>query len=231
MVKTSRMPRLLLVVLLFGLAEGYSVRLNRIMPSLDLVSVGANVGALVSASVELVEDVESIGHSHGMLLLSGSRLCRELNVLREAVEGESEDLKGVAKWVRLPRKPFSLMFRLLASPLLSISLALAGLAAAMVEVFEDVRPGGHHGAALFAINELLELLVISRVVRPGRIRDVVENRVLRLSLLSGAAAMALIETVGSFGKTGAHHGVLLLAVSKLLRTVGLLRDRTKEKEE
>jgi hypothetical protein len=75
-----------------------------------------------------------------MLLLSGSRLCRELNALREAVEGESEDLKRgrqVAKWVRfLPRKkPRSLLFRSLVSPLLAVSLALAGMVNAMVEVF------------------------------------------------------------------------------------------------
>jgi hypothetical protein len=83
MIVTSRMPGLLLVVLRFGLAKNYTIRLNRSMPSLGLVSVCAHVDAVVSTSEELVEDVESIGHAPGMLLLSGSRLCRELSVLRE----------------------------------------------------------------------------------------------------------------------------------------------------
>jgi hypothetical protein len=93
-----------------------------------------------------------------------------------------------------------------------------------------VRPGGNHGAVLFAINELLELLFISSVVRPGRTRGVLENQVLRLSLLSGASAVVLIETFSSFGGMGAYYGVLLLAVSKLLRATGLLRDRIEKKE-
>lgn len=60
-------------------------------PRIDWISASAHVGAVVSASAELREDVESIGHGHGMLLLCGSKLCRELNVMRGAFAGEAED--------------------------------------------------------------------------------------------------------------------------------------------
>lgn len=199
---------------------------------LDVLGFGAHVGAAVSAGAEIFEDAEaaSVGHGHGMLLLCGSRLCRELNVLREAVAGEVEDLERTKLGTML-RGPFHAMLRLLSSTAFVVGLALAGLVAAFLEVLEDASPGGHHGAVFLAVNELFELLEASRVAK-GRFLHVIENRVLRLALVSSAALFALTETLQSIGtkKLGAHHGVLLLAVSKMLRCIGLVRDQMKEKE-
>jgi putative NADH-flavin reductase len=115
---------------------------------------------------------------------------------------------------------------LLSTKITATALALAALWAAFVEVFQDTSPGGHHGAVLLATNELLELLEASRLLR-GRLLKVLKNQVLRLLLVGGAAALALVEALApmSKGKLGAHHGVVLLALSKTLRCVGLLRDQ------
>jgi hypothetical protein len=79
-----------------------------------------------------------------------------------------------------------------------VILALGGLAAAIMEVVEDVRPGGHHGAAFLAVNELLDLLTESRIVR-GRLLRVIEKQGLRLLLVSGATLLADIEMVRTMG--------------------------------
>lgn len=197
--------------------------------NVDMINLGAHVGAVVAATAEIVEDVESIGHGHGMLLLCGSRLCRELNVLREAAAGEIEDIEKTRLY-KMTRAPLRFALRLLSSTLVTVTLALAGLGAAFLEVMEDSSPGGHHGAVFLAVNELLELLEASRVAQ-GRLLRVIENQVLRLFLVVSATLFAAIETFQSVGKVGAHHGVLLLSVSKTFRCIGLLRGRLKEKEE
>jgi hypothetical protein len=98
---------------------------------------------------------------------------------------------------------------------MAISLAVAALAAALVEVFEDISPGGHHGAVLLAINELLEILETARLVKGQLLLNIMKNQLLRLAILGGATAFAFVEALSSVGskRIGAHHGVLLLASS------------------
>lgn len=195
---------------------------------MDVLSLAGHVGAAVSAGAEIYEDVEGIGHGHGMLLLCSSRLCRELNVMREAVVEEAEDLK-TRVGSRL-RRPVRKLVQLLGSNVFVVALAVGGLAAAIMEVVEDVRPGGHHGALFLAVNELLELLTASRIAR-GRLLHMIEKSVLRLLLLSSAVLLAGIETYRTIGgnQLGAHHGVLWLGACKTARCVGLLKGRLKEK--
>ena len=210
------------------------------------LSVGTHAGAAISAGAEVMEDFESVGHGHGMLLLCASKLCRELNVVREAVADELEDVvtasKSSSRTKGLLLHPIHQLLRLLTHQYFTITLALAGLTAAMLEVLEDVTPGGHHGAVLLATNELFELLEASRMARRGSmLLRVVGNQILRLVLVVGATAFALLETVveysagkgGAGSSLGAHHGVLLLGISKTLRCIGLMRSRfhNKPKEE
>lgn len=205
-------------------------------PRIDPWSAAAHVGAVVSASAELAEDVESsVGHGHGMLLLCGSKLCRELNVLREAFAGEAEDLEQTRLGMTVLRKPLNAMLRVLTSTTVTCALAFSGLWAAMLEVLEDSRPGGHHGAVFFAMNELCELLEESGIAK-GRLLKVCENFKFRLFLLLNAALFALVETVRDFRmagttKLGAHHGVLWLALAKTFRVIGSLRSEAKEYKE
>ena len=128
------------------------------------------------------------------------------------------------------RKIFSIILRFLGSQIFTVGLSLAALSAATLEVMEDARPGGHHGAVFLAVNELLELLAASGLAR-GRFLKAIENHAFRLVLVASATILAAIEAAGSVGKFGAHHGVLVLGLSKTLRCIGLLRDELKEKEE
>ena len=77
---------LLLAVLFPGLCTAFST------PGIDLLGLGTNVGAIVVASAEVMEDFESIGHGHGMMLLAGSKICREINLMREATSEGLEEL-------------------------------------------------------------------------------------------------------------------------------------------
>lgn len=197
-------------------------------PKVDLLSLGGHVGAAVGATAELAEEFESIGHHHGMLLLCASKMCRELNVMREATVEQVEELEEETNFSLM--RPLAKLFYLLTSKWVAVSLSLAALAAAFAEVWEDFSPGGHHGAVLLAINELLELLEQSRVAR-GRVLRGLKNSLFRIALLGGATILALVETVGDMGckKLGSHHGVLILAFAKALRSVGLLNKQLKEK--
>lgn len=199
---------------------------------MDPLSTAAHVGAVVSAGFELREDVEGIGHGHGMLLLCGSKLCRELNVMREAFAGEAEDLEETKLGTTFFRKPLNFLLNILTSTTVTVALAFGGLMAAMLEVVKDSRPGGHHGAVFYAINELCELLEYSGVAK-GRLLRVCENVKFRLFLLLNATLYSLIETIrdAKMAKIGAHHGVLWLAISKLFKVIGALRSEAREYKE
>lgn len=202
---------------------------------IDPWSAAAHVGAVVSASAELREDVESVGHGHGMLLLCGSKLCRELNIMRGAFAGEAQDLEETKLGTTIFRKPLDAMLRVLTSTTFTCALAFGGLMAALLEVFKDSRPGGHHGAVFLAMNELCELLEESGVAK-GKFLRVCENVKFRLFLLLNATLYALVETIRDLRlvgttKLGAHHGVLLLAISKTFKVIGALRSEAKEYKE
>lgn len=195
------------------------------------LGISSHVGAAVTAVVELGEDFESIGHGHGMLLLVVSRMAREFNLLRSAVVEELEELSHFQKnkrW-RLPLQPFFFIGQILSTHLIATLLACAALGAAAMEVIEDTRPGGHHGAVLLAINELWELIELSHIV-PKQWRFILKQHLLRLALVSGALVVAVLETVEETksGSIGGHHGVAMYALAKILRVVALMRTEIQE---
>jgi len=198
----------------------------------DVLGLSTNVAAAVSASAEIFEDIESVGHGHGMLLLTASKLCRELNVLREAAADEFENNLERSKrrsTKSLLQRPFSVLVAIFTNHLLVWTLAVGALAAAWVEVVQDSKPGGHHGAVLLALNELLELRQEAR--RPI-VFKFLHRTAFRLFLVSGAAAVALVETLlAAENKVGAHHGVLILGICKSMRCIGLIRKDRRELQE
>ncbi|KAL1504510.1 hypothetical protein AB1Y20_010912 [Prymnesium parvum] len=195
-----------------------------------LLSVAPHGAAAVLAGFELCEDVSELGHSHGMLLLLVSRLCREVNVLQESLREMGEDaeessnssrlLMAIRSLAALPGK----LLRPLASHRAAAALAVAAVFAAAVEVWQDIAPGGHHGALLLALNELLEIseTIAGNLMHSPFLVGVLENHWLRLGVLAGAAVLALIETGASVAsrRIGAHHGVALLS---LIKVAGLLQ--------
>jgi hypothetical protein len=93
-------------------------------------------------------------------------------------------------------------------------------------VVEDIRPGGHHGSVLLALNELIELREDAGA--PAFIPPL-RRASFRLVLVCAAVVMAMWETVMaevSKRSLGAHHGVLFLGIAKILRCVGLCSQRS-----
>ena len=88
------------------------------------LDASSHIGAAVCAGAELMEDFEAIGHGHGMLLLVGSKFCREAYVLRESAAETAEDLgEGAVSVIRLVGG----LWRLLTSRLVSSILAIGAL--------------------------------------------------------------------------------------------------------
>ena len=207
--------------------------------NVDWVSLTAHVGSAIAASAELMEDkMGCCGHGHGMLFLCGSKFSRELNTIREAIEAEVDDLEASSSHCMrniLRKPPISMLLKFFSLSTLSVGLALASLTAAVLEVVEDSSPGGHHGAVFLATYDLIDLLTESHIVVAAEEENfkhkIAENHVLKLSLAVGATIFATWEAFRSLLKLGAHHGVLILGLSKTFKCVGLWKDELKGKIE
>lgn len=129
--------------------------LSRLILS-SVVTIVACVFASVACLVEIIEDLKPGAH-HGALLLSLSELlyqvqryCRHKQQLRRGGEKNfaTDDVKP--SLLRIP-------FRAL--------IALAAAAYSGIELYEDFRPGAHHGVALLSLAELSENIHRSKVFR------------------------------------------------------------------
>lgn len=96
--------------------------------------------------------------------------------------------------------------------------ALAACAFALLacasEVIRDLKPGGHHGAALLAASELIDHYYRLRPsTRAGR----QSRRLVTLAISVPAALFAVTEMVeDALYKPGAHHAVALLAAAQFV---------------
>jgi len=133
-----------------------------------LVTASTHLGAVVCAGFEVAEDVATIRHGHGMLLLAASKLCSEVDGLREEIVEDVEAVKEKMKELPLRKKAASfalrkigwainVLLRVLTSKVVAAALATGALLAAFGEVWGDLSPGGHHGMLLLATNELIEV--------------------------------------------------------------------------
>jgi len=148
------------------LAKLRRIVLSRIILS-PAVTIVACVFASVACLVEIIEDLKPGAH-HGALLLSLSELlyqvqryCRHKQQLRRGGEknfatdeikpSETTSVDVTAIWfLRIP-------FRVL--------IALAAAVYSGIELYEDFRPGAHHGVALLSLAELSENIHRSKVFR------------------------------------------------------------------
>jgi hypothetical protein len=85
---------------------------------------------------------------------------------------------------------------------INLSFSLGRLA---LEVLEDTKPGGHHGAVLLAVNEWWELITLSSIV-PPKLRFRLKQPMKRLALESDALIVAMVESVEEpkLGKLGGN---------------------------
>jgi hypothetical protein len=88
------------------------------------------------------------------------------------------------------------------------NLSVAALFAAAWEVYQDLRPGGHHGMVLLAAHDLVD----TGTRASTRLARFLGSRWLKLTMAVVALGFAVVELVEDF-LPGAHHGVAVLAAA------------------
>ena len=126
-------------------------------------------------------------------MLVASRLCRTLATIEDKAMHELPSLKKM----------------LVAQTTMHILCAGAVVAAGW-EVWNDIKPGGHHGMVLLAIHEVHELL--EEADWDPKHHKALHSATLKFVIAGGALACAVAELVEDL-VPGAHHGVALLAAS------------------
>jgi hypothetical protein len=137
--------------------------------------------ALVIGSFSIFEIVESIretvefrlGHAHAITILAFIRLCRSIAILQtqadETLE-QIEEIEDEIAWAAKERKTIlSMLGKFIISPVVTISACVFATIASAVAIFDDLKPGAHHGAALLALSELnYQLRRLGRYRRKGQ---------------------------------------------------------------
>ena len=96
-------------------------------------------------------------------------------------------------------------------------LSIAALFAAAWEVYQDLRPGGHHGMVLLAAHDLVD----TGTRASTRLARFLGSRWLKLTMAVVALGFAVVELVEDF-LPGAHHGVAVLAAANCVAGVAEL---------
>jgi hypothetical protein len=198
--------------------------------------------ALVIASFSVLEILESttrelaerqIGHAHGIANLAFIRLCRSIAILQTQAEELEERVDEIREEVDCEARGrvifFSILGKAIISPVVTISACVLATAASLVEIFDDMKPGAHHGAALLALSELYyQLSRLKRftgriaVEKKSSIRRVLSKVPVRMIIALAAAVYAGIEIYEDM-RPGAHHGVALLALAELVENMNRSR--------
>ena len=167
------------------------------------IHIGITGYAGYVALKELNEELYDLGHHHGLAMLVASRLCRTLATIEDKAMHELPSLKKM----------------LVAQTTMHILCAGAVVAAGW-EVYNDIKPGGHHGMVLLAIHEVHELL--EEADWDPKHHKALHSATLKFVIAGGALACAVAELVEDL-VPGAHHGVALLAASHVWSSIGLIR--------
>jgi hypothetical protein len=191
--------------------------------------------ALVIGSFSVLEIIESsremaerrIGHAHSIVILAFIRLCRSIAILQTQADEFQEqilELDEESGFLRKWAKSFLIAIgRLLVSPLVAITACTMAAAASAVEIWDDMRPGAHHGAALLALSELYyQVRRFIRYSEKGKPKITRGNGAARLPfgvlIALAAAAYAAMEMYEDM-QPGAHHGLAILALAELIENI------------
>jgi hypothetical protein len=214
----------------------------------QLVPIGV---ALIIGSFSILEILESLreeteryfGHAHGILILSLIRLFRSIAILQtnvvefeEATEklfnknedDDEEDEKEEETKKKKRLSLSSLIGKFIVSRRVSIIACIMASIASLVEVYDDLKPGGHHGAVFLALSELNYQLNRCHDIRtPITIKNGKTNQPSSLltwkrfvgpTLFVAAAVFAAYELYEDL-KPGAHHAVAVLALAELVENI------------
>lgn len=169
--------------------------------------LATSCAAGVFASCELRDSLHKLGHHHGVALIALSRLARAVSTIEVA----SKDATGAFGRRNASHHRW---------------LCAAALLAALCEVLDDLRPGGHHGTALLALADFRD--TTEHATSSGPIAHFCSSPFAKASLGLAALGFAAIELLRD-SSVGAHHGVAVLAGAYVLKNGGdlivLLCDR------
>eukprot|EP00622_Pseudochattonella_farcimen_P004426 FR739811.1.p1 GENE.FR739811.1~~FR739811.1.p1 ORF type:complete len:200 (+),score=10.87 FR739811.1:198-797(+) len=170
---------------------------------------------------ELKRDLWVVGHAHGVAALAFVRMTRTLKHvailqtnLEEINESGEHHLERFVGKSRVAKATFSFLEGLLFSRKTAIVFCLLALVACGTEIFYDMSPGGHHGAALLAVSELVHQFF--------RLKNKPEYPMIRRFIVLGvavpAACFAMYEMYEDL-QPGAHHAVAVLAAAELMENI------------
>ncbi len=166
----------------------------------------------VLAAVELSSSLWDIGHHHGLAMLSLSRGAHAVTDLTQsgadAVETVVEVVSEVGAEAAAAVRTHSTRLSRFFTPRRIRRLSIAALFAAAWEVYQDLRPGGHHGMVLLAAHDLVD----TGTRASTRLARFLGSRWLKLTMALVALGFAVVELVEDF-LPGAHHGVVVLAAA------------------
>ena len=135
-----------------GLVRRWMRSIGRFFVSRN-VGIAACVMAIVASMVEVIDDMKPGAH-HGSALLALSEMNYQVGRFA-GIRGAGRD---DGQETRTPVRRLLSSLRAFVGPLLFIAAA----AVAAMEVYEDTRPGAHHGVAILAFAELVENLIRSK---------------------------------------------------------------------
>lgn len=192
---------------------------------------------------------DSIGHAHGLASLTFAKLLprfaktipRFAKIIPRFAKTMPRFAKLVPLFARLQTQVdeinenvekigeihwdlLEILRKVLVSPILSMAASLFAVIASVVEIFDDVMPGGHHGMALLAMSEFQAQFRRFRRIKKendGSYHKTADSTFVswmkRIVPIS-AALFASWEIYNDL-RPGAHHGVLLLTVSELVENI------------
>ena len=126
---------------------------------------------------ELNEELYDLGHHHGLAMLVASRLCRTLATIENKAMHELPSLKKA----------------LVAQTTMHILCAGAVIAAGW-EVYNDMKPGGHHGMVL--LRSTRSTSCSRRWTGTSKHHRALHSATLKFVIAGGALACAVAELVG-----------------------------------
>lgn len=220
-----------------GAIPQHTIRKRRVVPILVALTIGSF--SVIEILESLHNEVEFfLGHAHGIFIISLVRLFRELAILQTQAEEFTEAVEELNKTKESEKKTRGIFasFRLavtrfVISRNVSIVACLMAAFTSLLEAWNDLKPGGHHGAVFLALSQLnYQLKRFSRIrniergtgTKPARTTVRILSSSLRLLvgplLFLAAAAFAAIEIYEDL-KPGAHHAVAVLALAELVENL------------
>ena len=217
----------------------------------QLIPIGV---AIIIGSFSILEIIESLreeteryfGHAHGILILSLIRLFRSVAILQTEVvefeeaaeklfnQGEVDKTESGRKKKRRSSSLSTIIGKFIVSRKVSIAACIMASIASLVEVYDDLKPGGHHGAVFLAFSELNYQLNRCHDIRtPSKRKEDADkkNRTIQSksssltwkrfigpTLFIAAAIFAAYELYEDI-KPGAHHAVAVLALAELVENI------------